>query len=97
MLQEGKSIGWLSVVLDGSGRGSLGLSGVTLLVVLALSEPLAELLSRINLDEWDLVLLGKSSDELLVLWVFAVLCEDAKVGILSVQSLTNLVEALNAS
>lgn len=97
MLQEGKSIGWLSVVLDGGGRGSLGLSGVTLLVVLALSEPLAELLSGVNLDEWDLVLLGKSSDELLVFWVFAVLGEDAKVSILSVQSLTDLVEALNAT
>lgn len=97
LLQEGESIGRLSVVLDGSGRSSLGLSWDTLFVVFALSEPLAELLSGVNFDQWDLVLLGKGSDKLLVFWVFAVLGEDAEVSILSVQSLTDLVEALNAT
>ena len=97
LLQEGEGIRWLSVVLDGAGRSSLGLSWDTLLVVFALSEPLAELLSVVDFNKRDLVLLGKGSDELLVFWVFAVLGEDAEVSILSVQSLTDLVEALDAS
>ena len=95
LLEERKSIGSLSVVLDGAGRGTSDLSWDTLLVVLALSEPLAELLSGVNLDQWDLVLLGKGGDQLDVLGVIAVLGEDAKVSILSVQSLSDLVETLN--
>mgnify|MGYP000291622543 FL=1 len=95
LLQEGESIGWLSVVFDCARRSSLGLSSNTFLVVFALSEPLAELLSVVDFDKRDLVLLGKGSHELFVFWVFAVLGEDAEVSILSVQSLTDLVKTLN--
>ena len=52
-------------------------------------------MSGLNLDEWDFVLLGKGGDELDVFGVIAVLGEDAKVSILSVQSLTDLVKTLN--
>ena len=95
LLEERESIRGLSVVLDGAGRGTSDLSWDTLLIVFALSEPLAELLSGLNLDEWDFVLLGKGGDELDVFGIIAVLGEDAKVSILSVQSLTDLVETLN--
>ena len=40
-------------------------------------------------------MLGESGDELFVLGVIAVLSENAEVGILSVKSLTDLVESLN--
>ena len=95
LLEERESIGGLSVVLDGAGRGTSDLSWDTLLVVLALSEPLTELLSGLNLDEWDFVLLGKGGDKLDVLGIIAVLGEDDKISILSVQSLTDLVETLH--
>ena len=95
LLEEGESIGGLTVVLDGAGGGTSDLSWDSLFVVLALSEPLSELLSGLNLNEWDFVLLGKGSDELDVLGVIAVLGKDAKVSILSVQSLTDLVKTLN--
>ena len=95
LLEEGESIGGLTVVLDGAGRGTSDLSWDTLLVVFALSEPLSELLSGLNLDEWDFVLLGEGGDELDVLGVIAVLGEDAEISILSVQSLTDLVKTLN--
>ena len=97
LLQEGEGIRWLSVILDGARGGTLGLSWDTILVIFALSKPLSELTSGVNLDEWDFVLLGKGGDELFVFWIFTVLSEDAEVSILSVQSLTDLVEALNAA
>ena len=95
LLEERESIGGFSVVLDGAGRSTSDLSWDTLLVVFALSEPLSELLSGLNLNEWDFVLLGEGGDELDVLGVIAVLGEDAEISILSVQSLTDLVETLN--
>lgn len=95
LLEEGQGLGLLTVVLDGAGRSSLHLSGDTGLVVLALAEPLTELLSGVNLDEGDLVLLGKSSDDLLVLGVVAVGGENAQVGLLGIQRLSNLVQSLN--
>ena len=95
LLEERESIGGFSVVLDGAGRGTSDLSWDTLLVVFALSEPLSELLSGLNLDEWDLVLLGKGGDELDVLGVVAVLGENAEISVLSVEGLTNLVETFN--
>ena len=95
LLEERESIGGFSVVLDGAGRGTSDLSWDTLLVVFALSEPLSELLSGLNFDEWDFVLLGEGGDELDVLGVIAVLGEDAQISILSVQSLTDLVKTLN--
>ena len=52
-------------------------------------------MSGLNLDEWDFVLLGKGGDELDVFWIITVLGEDAEIGILSVQSLTDLVKTLN--
>lgn len=57
---EGKSLGLLTVVLDGDGGSSLDLSGGTVLVVLAVSEPLTEVVSGLDLNEGDAVRLAKS-------------------------------------
>jgi len=95
VLEESESFGGLTVVLDDQGRAASDLSGNTSLVVLALTNPFAELLSGVNVNEGNLVLLGKSRDELLVLGIIAVISEDAKVSILSVKGLANLVESLN--
>ena len=97
LFNVGKSLGVFSVVQDSDGRSTSSLSGDTFFIVFALSKPFSEILSFGDGDEWDFVLLGKGGDKFLVLWVFAVLGEDAKVSILSIQSLTDLVEALNAS
>ena len=95
VLKEGKSLRLLTVVLNNAGRASSNLSGDTGLVVLGLTEPLSKLISGVDLDEWDLVLLGKSGNELLVLWIVTVGGEDTEVGILSVEGLSDLVESLN--
>ena len=67
LFNVGKSLGVFTVVQDGDGRSTSGLSGDTFFIVFALSEPFTEGLSRLDFDEWDLVLLGKSGDELSVL------------------------------
>ena len=95
LLEERESIRGLSVILDGAGRGTLGLLGVTFLIVFALSEPKSKILSGVNFDKWDFVLLGKSGNELLVFGIITILGEDAEISILSVQSLTDLVKTLN--
>jgi hypothetical protein len=60
-----------------------------------LSEPHTKIGSGVNFDEWDLVLLGKGGDELLVFWIITVLGEDTEISILSIKSLTDLVKTFN--
>ena len=43
----------LAVVLDGDGRGALDLSGVALLVIVAVTEPFTKIIPGVNLDERD--------------------------------------------
>ena len=81
--------------MDGNGRGTFGLTGVTFLVVLAVAEPFAELVALFDVDDGDVVVLGKGGHELHVLGVFAVLGEDAKNGFLAVKSLADLVETFH--
>ena len=50
---ELKVLSLLTVVLDGDGGSALHLSGVALLVVLAETEPLAQVHARVNLDQRD--------------------------------------------
>jgi hypothetical protein len=95
LLEVGESLRLLTVLLDGAGGSTSDLSGDTGLVVLALSEPFAEFLSGVDLDERDLVLLGEGGDDLLVLGVVAVSGEHAEVSLLGVKSLSDLVESLN--
>lgn len=95
LLKEGEGLRGFSVVLDSQRGASSGLSGDTSLVVLGLANPLTELLSVLDLDQRNVVLLGKGGDELFVLGVVAVGGEHAQVGILSVQGLSNLVQSLH--
>ena len=73
------------------------MSSLTFLVIFALSEPLTEHVSVFDFNEWDLVLLGKGGNELLVLGVVTVSGEDAKMSVLSVEGFTDLVESLDQS
>lgn len=56
---EGEGLSLFTVVLDGDGGGSLHLSGGTFLVVLAVSEPLTEVVSQLNFDKGDAVSLAE--------------------------------------
>ena len=56
---EGKSFGLLSVLSDGYGGSSSHLSWVTLNVVLAESEPLTKVVTGLNIDKRDSVLLSQ--------------------------------------
>ena len=97
VLDEGVSLRLLSPVLNDERRGTSDLLGNALLVVLALTDPLAELLAGLDFDQWDLVLLGEGGDELLVHGVIAVLGKNDDVAIFLIEGFTNLVEALNKS
>ena len=95
LLKVGVGLRHLTPVLDGDGGAASSLSGVSFLVVFALTEPFSEFGSAVDLDEWDLVLLGKGGDGLLVNGIITVLGENADESILSIKSLTNLVESLD--
>ena len=56
---EGEGLGLLAVVPDRDGGGSLDLLGRAFNVVLAVSEPLAEVVSLLDLDQGDVAGLGK--------------------------------------
>ena len=56
---EGEGFGLLTVVLDRDGGGSLDLPRLAFNVVLAVSEPLTELVTRLDLDQGDVAGLGK--------------------------------------
>jgi len=92
---ERESFGFLTVVDDGYGRGALCLSWVSFLVVLAVTEPDTNVVTAFNADHGDAVRLGEGGDELLVLWVVAVVGEDAKECLLAVKSLANFIESLD--
>jgi hypothetical protein len=93
--EEAKSLGFLSVVLDGNRGGGLDLAGGTFFVVLAVTDPFTELNTGINSNERHVVGLGEGVNKLGVLGVFAISGEDDKHGFLAVNSLANLVKALN--
>ena len=95
MLNVGKSLRVLSVVDDSNGRSTSSLSGNTFFVVFALSEPFTEILSLLNGDEWDLVLLGEGSDEFLVFWIITVIGKNAKESGFFVKSFTDLVKSFD--
>lgn len=95
VLQEGESLSLLTVVLDGDGGSTSDLSGVTLGIVLAETEPLTEVVTGLHLDEGDVVGLGQSGNELLVLGIIAVLGKDAEHGLLFVKALADFVESFN--
>ena len=95
LAHEEESLRLLTVVLDSDGGGTLDLAGGTFFVVLAVTEPLTELKTAVNLDEGNVVHLGESVNKLGVLGVFAVGSEDAKYGLLAVNALAHFVKALN--
>ena len=97
VLDEGECLGCLSVVLDDEGRAAFNFSSLSLLVVLALAGPFTELLTSVNFDEWHVALLGQSGDELLILWILAILGEDTKLSVLSVERFADLTETLHES
>ena len=92
---EVEGVGLFTVVSDGDGGAASDLAGNAGLVVLALTEPLAELSSLLNLEEGNVVGLAEGGDELLVLGVLAVLRENAEEGLLAVECLANLVQSFH--
>jgi hypothetical protein len=61
------------------------------------TEPLTEFVTGGNFDKRDLSSLGEGSDGLSVLGIITVFGEDAEEGFLAIESLADLVEALNES
>lgn len=81
LLENSLSLFLVSVVLDDGARATDDLTGFSLLVVLAESAPLSDDLLIGNLDEWDVVFLAKSLDELDVLLFVTVLGQYAEMSL----------------
>lgn len=88
-------LGLLAVVADDDARAADDLPGVALAVDLAETDPLAELLGVLNLDQVDVVLSAESLDELGVVGFVARLGEDAEVGLLPVGGNPRLAKIQN--
>ena len=56
---EGESFSFFTIALNSDWGGSLDLSWFTFLVVLAMSEPCADVISMLDLDQRDVTTLGK--------------------------------------
>ena len=97
LFNVGKSLGVFSVVQDSDGRSTSSLSGDTFFIVFALSEPFTEILSLLDGDEWDLVLLGEAGDEFFVFWIITVISKDAEISGSFVKSFTDLVKSFDES
>tara|TARA_B110000285_G_scaffold182848_1_gene206804 strand:+ start:131 stop:388 length:258 start_codon:yes stop_codon:yes gene_type:complete len=80
LFNVGESLRVFSVVQDSNGRSTSSLSGDTIFIVFALSEPFTEILSLLNGDEWDFVLLGEGGNEFFVFWIITVLSKDAEIS-----------------
>lgn len=102
LLDQGLFVAVLSIISDAKGAASSDLSGFTkvlvfaiTLLVFALAGPFSEIGSGADSDEWDFVLLCKSSDELLVFGIITVFSQDAQESITSVEGFTYLVESFH--
>mmetsp|Transcript_20228 Transcript_20228/g.56032 ORF Transcript_20228/g.56032 Transcript_20228/m.56032 type:complete len:297 (+) Transcript_20228:272-1162(+) len=93
LLDEDLGRGVLAPVTDHSAGALDHLAGLALAVELGKTNPLAELLAVRNLDQADLVLLGKSLNEADVLSGVAVRRENAQVRLATVERLHALAEA----
>ena len=92
LLNDGSLVGVSAVISDDEGAASSDLSGLSgldtllgALLVFALSGPFTNVGSLVNGDEWDLVLLSESSDELLIFGIITVLGENAQESVGSVE------------
>merc|ERR1719331_2310098 len=92
-LQEGKAGALLAVVRDADARRPDDLAGIAVLVNLAKTRPLAELLVVAHLDERHRVLSAERLHELLVRGLGAVLREEAHLRLLGVEGLGDAVKA----
>jgi hypothetical protein len=102
LLEEGSLVAVLSVISNAKGAASSDLSGFTkvlvfaiTLLVFALAGPFSEIGSGADGNEWDFVLLSKSSDKFLVFGIITVFSQDAQVSITSIEGFTYLVESFN--
>ena len=95
LLDVGESFRVLSIVEDSDWGSTSGLSGNTVFVVFALSEPFTEILSSLDSDEWDIVLFSEAGNEFFVFWIITVVGENAEESGFFVKSFTNLVKSFD--
>ena len=77
---------------DDNRRGTNDLSGVAILIHLAETGPLAELLLVSDHDERNSLLLSQSLDKLLVGWLVAALAQENELGVSRLEGLGDLVK-----
>jgi len=78
--EDGERIGLFSVVLDDDARAAYHAAGLGLLVELAKTDPLSELLGLRHLDQVNVVLSAEGLHKLAISGLIDVLGKDAKVG-----------------
>lgn len=87
----------METYLDDDNGASANLTGLSLLVDLAQTRPLSQLLVRVDTDQGNLVLVAEGCDELLVLGLVAALGQDGENGLSLVQSFASLVDSVHKS
>ncbi len=60
-----------------------------------MAEPFAQIVSVLDVDDGDTVGLGESCDEFFVFGIIAVVGQNTEESLLAVESLANLIEALD--
>jgi hypothetical protein len=95
--KDRKSPSLLTEVGDNGAGSPDGLLDLTIGIQLGQSAPGTEVLSRVNHDNTDLTLSAQGADELLVLFVLAVLGKAAKTGGAAVEGLGTFMETLAES
>ena len=91
--EEGQRGGVLITEVGDNNRGSTdNLSGVSVLVHLAETSPLSELLLVRDHDERDSILLSEGLDELLVCWLVTALRVEDQFGVSRLEGLGDLME-----
>jgi hypothetical protein len=92
-LENSKTLSLLTIVSNNAGRASNNLASLTLGVNLAETCPLSELLGFSDGNQVDRLLSAKSLDELLVIWLVAIVSEDTELGLTTLNGAARLVEA----
>lgn len=83
VLDDVKCWSIFTVILDNDTRASANLSWFAFFVDFAQSGPFTQFLAAVDSDQWDLMFIAKSSDELFVLWLIAAFGQNAQNGLTS--------------
>ena len=97
LLQDSKTLGFLSIICDDSTRASHNLAGLSFLVDFAETSPLTKLLILRHSNQIDYLFGTKCLNQLLVIWLIAIICQDTELFLSTLNRTGFLVETTRES